>query len=141
MLNYMNRTIEPIVVAFVQAMRRTFLTKTARSQGQDLLYFRDPSKFVPMGGVGGIADIADKLTRNEIVSANEVRGWIGIKPSTDPKADQLVNSNMPNGNNAANGQNGSSAPVDTSQQDAAMSDLFNGLNSDIDRVLSNAGSE
>lgn len=95
MLNYMNRTIEPVVDAIVQAMRRRFITKTARTQRQDILYFRDPFRLIPIGGDGGIADIADKFTRNEILSSNEVRQIVGFKPSDEPKADQLVNSNMP----------------------------------------------
>lgn len=92
MLNYYNRTIEPIVAAMVEGMRRTFLTKTGRSQGQWILPFRDPFKLVPMEVV---AEIADKFTRNEIASANEIRTAIGWKPSKDPKADELRNSNMP----------------------------------------------
>lgn len=92
MKNYYNRTIEPIISAVVEAMKRTFITKTARSQGQSIMAFRDPFKMVP---IADLADIADKFSRNEVLSANEIRGIIGIKPSTDPKADQLVNSNMP----------------------------------------------
>lgn len=92
MLNYINRTIEPVVAAIVEAMRRSFLTKTARSQKQDVMYFRDPFKLVP---IKEIAEIADKFTRNEILAANEIRQKIGIKPSRDPKADELRNSNMP----------------------------------------------
>jgi hypothetical protein len=94
MKNYYNRTIEPVIAAIVEAMRRTFLTKTARSQGQSIMAFRDPFKMVP---IADLADIADKFSRNEILSANEVRSIIGVKPSSDPKADQLVNSNMPQG--------------------------------------------
>lgn len=96
MLNYWLRTIEPILDAVVEAMRWSFLTKTARSQKQSILYFRDPFKLVPIGGDGGIADIADKLSRNEILSSNELRGVLGFQPSKDPKADELINSNMPN---------------------------------------------
>lgn len=92
MLNYMNRTIGPLLDAYVQGMRRAFLTKTARTQGQNIRYFRDPFKLVP---ISQIAEIADKLARNEIVAANEIRQAIGLKPSKDPKADQLINSNMP----------------------------------------------
>jgi hypothetical protein len=92
MKNYYNRTIEPIITAVVEAMKRTFITKTARSQGQSIMAFRDPFKMVP---IADLADIADKFSRNEILSANEVRAIIGIKPSKDAKADQLVNSNMP----------------------------------------------
>ena len=94
MLNYYNRTVEPIVRAIVEGMRRSFLTKTARSQQQSILYFRDPFKLVP---VGQLAEIADKLARNEILSSNEIRGLLGFKPSTEPKADQLINANMPVG--------------------------------------------
>jgi putative sterol carrier protein len=92
MLNYWNRTIEPIVTAMVEAMRRSFLTKTARSQKQTVLFFRDPFRLIP---IENIAEIADKFTRNEILSSNEIRGVIGFKPHTSPKADELVNSNMP----------------------------------------------
>jgi len=95
MLNYYARTIEPMLDSVIEAMIRTFLTKTARTQGQSIMYFRDPFKFVPMGGEGGIADIADKFTRNEIVSSNEIRQGIGMKPRPEPKADALINSNMP----------------------------------------------
>lgn len=91
MLNYNNRTIEPIVSAIVDAMKRSFISKTARSQGQTIMAFRDPFKLVP---VDNIAEIADKLTRNEILTSNEVRQIIGYKPSDDPKADQLRNSNI-----------------------------------------------
>ena len=95
MLNYMGRTIEPILDAIVESMRRTFLTKTARTQHQTIMYFSNRLKLIPLGGEGGIADIADKFTRNEIASSNEIRQIIGWKPSKEPKADQLVNSNMP----------------------------------------------
>lgn len=92
MLNYNNRTLEPILGAITEGMVRAFLTKTARSQGQSIKYFRDPFKLVP---IAAIAEIADKFTRNEIASANDMRSAIGWKPSKDPKADKLVNSNMP----------------------------------------------
>lgn len=95
MLNYINRTIEPILTAIVEAMRRTFLTKTARSQKQTIMYFRDPFKLVP---VNVIAEIADKFTRNTILSANEIRSIVGFKPSKDPQADELRNANMPEPN-------------------------------------------
>lgn len=91
MLNYNNRTIEPIVSAIVNAMIRSFLTKTARTQGQTIMSFRDPFKLVP---VSDIAEIADKFTRNEILSSNEIRQIIGMRPSDDPKADELRNSNL-----------------------------------------------
>lgn len=92
MLNYYSRTVEPIIQAITEAMKKTFLTKTARSQKQSIMYFRDPFKLVPMEV---IAEIADKFARNEILSSNDIRQAIGYKPSSDPKADQLINSNMP----------------------------------------------
>lgn len=91
MLNYYNRTIEPIIAAIVDEMKRKFLTKTARSQKQSILFFRDPFKLVP---VNDMAEIADKFTRNEIMTSNEIRQVVGMKPSDDPKADQLINSNI-----------------------------------------------
>lgn len=91
MLNYTNRTIEPIVSAIVDELKRKFLTKKARSQLQTIMFFRDPFKLVP---VNNIAEIADKFTRNEIMTSNEIRQVIGMKPSDDPKADQLINSNI-----------------------------------------------
>lgn len=91
LLNYHSRTIEPIVSAIVDEMKRKFLTKTARSQNQTITFFRDPFKLVP---INNIADIADKFTRNEILTSNEIRQIIGMKPSDDPKADQLINSNL-----------------------------------------------
>ena len=92
MLNYNNRTIEPIVSAIVNAMKRKFLSKTARTQGQTIMFFREPFKLMP---VSEIAKTADTFTRNEILTSNEFRQLIGFKPSDDPKADQLVNSNIP----------------------------------------------
>lgn len=91
MLNYYNRTIEPIVSAPVDEMKRKFLTKTARSKRQSITFFRDPFSLVPLND---IAEIADKFTRNEIMTSNEIRQAIGMKPSDDPKADQLINSNI-----------------------------------------------
>lgn len=91
MLNYTNRTIEPIASAIVDEFKRKFLTKTARTQGQSIEFFRNPFRLVP---INNIADIADKFTRNEILTSNEIRQIIGMKPSDDPKADQLVNSNI-----------------------------------------------
>lgn len=91
MLNYHNRTIEPILSAIADEMKRKFLTKTARSQRQSIRFFRDPFKLVP---VSEISEIADKFTRNEIMTSNEVRQVIGMKPSDDPKADELRNKNL-----------------------------------------------
>lgn len=91
MLNYYSRSIEPLVAGVVDEMKRKFLTKTARSQKQSIMFFRDPFKLVP---VNNMAEIADKFTRNEVMTSNEIRQVIGMKPSDDPKADQLRNSNL-----------------------------------------------
>lgn len=104
MLNYYNRTIEPIISAIADSMKRVFLTKTARSQGQTIMYFNDPFKLV---SVTALADIADKFTRNEILSSNEVRAIMGYKPSSDPRADELRNKNLNASNEEQkNNQNG-----------------------------------
>lgn len=92
MLNYWNRTIEPLLTSIVEAMRRTFLTKTARTQKQTIQFFRDPFKLIPLENV---AEIADKFARNEIMTSNELRQVVGMAPHKDPKADKLINSNMP----------------------------------------------
>lgn len=97
MLNYYNRTIEPILSAIADEMKRKFLTPTARSQKQTIAYFRDPFKLVP---VNDIAEIADKFTRNEIMTSNEIRQVIGMKPSSDPNADVLRNKNLSNSSDA-----------------------------------------
>jgi hypothetical protein len=91
LVNYYNRTIEPILSAITDSMKRAFLTKTARSQGQSIMAIRDPFKLVP---AAQLAELADKFTRNEIVTSNEFRGVIGMKPSADPKADELRNKNL-----------------------------------------------
>ncbi len=91
MLNYYNRTIEPILAAIADEMRRKFLTKTARSQRQTIMFFRDPFKLVP---VNDLAEIADKFTRNEIMTSNEIRQIVGMRPSDDPNADVLRNKNL-----------------------------------------------
>ena len=91
MLNYYNRTIEPILAAIVDEIKRKFLTKTARTQKQTIMYFRDPFKLVP---VSDIAEIADKFTRNEIMTSNEIRQIVGMKPADDPSADELRNKNL-----------------------------------------------
>lgn len=143
MLNYQNRTIEPVVTAIVEAYRRTFLTKTARTQGQTVAYFWDPFKLVP---ISQLAEIADKFTRNEVASSNEIRQVIGWKPRRDdPKADQLRNSNMPQS------ELGMEAPAtvedpavteepdipegpDFSELDQIMDDALKGVSDDIDRL-------
>lgn len=92
MLNYFNRTVEPIVEAIVEAMQRAFLGKAGTASNERIKYFQNPFKLVP---VNDLAEIADKFTRNEILTANEIRGFMGLPPSKDPKADKLINSNMP----------------------------------------------
>ena len=99
MLNYYNRTIEPIIASIVDEMKRKFLSKTARSQRQSIQFFRDPFKLVP---INDLAEIADKFTRNEIMSKNEIRQIVGLKPSDDPKADKLINSNITQPDEASN---------------------------------------
>jgi hypothetical protein len=143
MLNYNARTIEPLLDAIAEAMRRSFLTKTARTQGQSVMYFRDPFKFVPIGGDGGIADIADKFSRNEIVSSNEIRQAIGMRPRPEAKADALINSNMPQAKTGVDIQNGSQdqPPPDANaadQPDPAVDQTISDLNStsaEIDAAL------
>lgn len=90
--NYYTRLIEPICSAIVNEMNRKFLSKTARTQGQSIFFYRNPFKLIP---ITNMAELADKFTRNEILSSNEIRQLIGLKPSADPKADELTNSNMP----------------------------------------------
>lgn len=124
MLNYNNRTIEPIISAIVDEMKRKFLTKTARSQGQSISFFRDPFKLVP---VNEIAEIADKFTRNEIMTSNEIRQVVGMKPSDDPRADELRNKNL-------------SEPSGSDQQSEEMptttDDSVEGSASDLDDKIS-----
>lgn len=123
MLNYNNRTIEPIVSAFVDAMKRNFLSKTARTQGQTIMAFRDPFKLVP---INNIAEIADKFTRNEILTSNEVRQIIGFKPSKDPKADELRNSNIAQSNEPGVQpvEGGENTEPETSFGDTPISELM-----------------
>jgi hypothetical protein len=139
MLNYNSRTIEPLLDAIIESMRRTFLTKTARSQGQSIMYFRDPFKFVPIGGEGGIADIADKFSRNEIVSSNEIRQAIGMKPRPEPKADALINSNMPQSDTGVLlDESVDSALIEDDLPDPAIDDLSQTLGdseAELDAVL------
>lgn len=139
MLNYNNRTIEPILGAIADEMKRKFLSKTARTQGQTILYFRDPFKLVPMSQ---LAELADKFTRNEIVSSNEFRGFIGMKPSKDPKADQLINSNMPQPVDPATLP--AAAPVEepaAAEEDDVPEDPFAGINDTLDEVFKELGVE
>lgn len=110
MLNYNNRTIEPLLSAIVGEMKRKFLTKTARSQHQSIMFFRDPFRLVP---VNDLAEIADKFTRNEILTSNEIRQIIGMKPSDDPKADKLINSNI----NQSTGESVAEATSETKEEE------------------------
>ena len=106
MNNYYNRIVEPIVTNSVDEMKRKHLTKDARANGQTIMFFRDPFKLVP---VTSIPDMADKLTRNEVVSSNEVRQFIGLRPSDDPRADELRNKNI----NAPKDSSSDNSPVTT----------------------------
>jgi hypothetical protein len=128
MLNYMSRTIEPILTAIVEEIRRKFLTKTARTQHQDIMYFRDPFKLVPMKD---LSEMADKFTRNEIFTSNEIRQFVGAKPSNDPKADELRNSNMPAAMDQPTG-----APPTPGDDDF---DPFEGINEALDDVFKGLG--
>lgn len=133
MLNYINRTIEPVLGAITEAMKRSFLTKTARSQRQSIEYYRDPFKLVPMSD---LAEMADKFTRNEILTSNEFRQFIGMRPSSDPKADQLRNSNMPQSSDSSVTGEDASAIIDSAfdSVDQKLNEVFaeleGGLNGD-----------
>lgn len=135
MLNYYNRTIEPLISAIVDEMKRKFLTKTARTQRHSIMFFRDPFKLVP---VDQLAEIVDKFTRNEVLSSNEVRSIIGYKPSDDERADKLINKN-----NLTDPQlgTGGSTPPDGQAQDKIMTDLLAGLENDIDSILGGPSNE
>ena len=127
MLNYNNRIIEPIVSAIIDSMKRSWISKTARSQGQTIMAFSEPFKLVP---VNNIAEIADKFTRNEILTSNEIRQIIGFKPSDDPKADKLINSNI------------SQAKEDIMTDDQSIGDIVpNSLADSLGRLLSTPISE
>lgn len=109
MINYYNRTLEPILGAIVDGLKRTFLTKTARTKGHSIMFFRNPFKFVP---VEKLAEFADKFTRNEILTSNELRVPMGFKPSKDAKADQLINSNLNQAQAVPPGETQSVKPAD-----------------------------
>lgn len=143
MLNYYSRTIEPILSAIVDEMKRKFLTKTARSQKQDIMFYRDPFKLVP---VDSIAEIADKFTRNEIMTSNEIRQVIGMRPSSDPKADQLVNSNIsqPSADGSSKiseSENDSTNSDVIAHYDQIVEELLSGLESDIDSIIGQVSDE
>lgn len=146
MLNYHNRTILPILEAVTAEFKRKFLTKTARTQGHDVMFFRDPFKLVLMKD---LAELADKFTRNEILSSNEFRGFIGMRPAKDPKADMLINSNLtvpqtqlPSGTNV-NGEpvEGDIVDAELVEDDdlAAEEDMIDSLNSTLDEVFKQIG--
>lgn len=135
MLNYYNRTIEPIISAIADEMKRKFLSKTARSQCKSIMFFRDPFKLVP---VGELAEISDKFTRNEIASSNEIRQVIGWKPSSDPKADELRNSNLSSPDSSMSGNN---AVTGSEEYDSIVNDLLNGITEEINNVIGDYTSE
>lgn len=135
MLNYYNRTIEPIISAITDEMKRKFLSKTARSQHKSIMFFRDLFKLVP---VGELAEISDKFTRNEIASSNEIRQVIGWKPSSDPKADELRNSNLSSPDNSMSGNN---ALAGSEEYDSIVNDLLNGITEEINNIIGDYTSE
>ena len=138
MVNYYNRTIEPILSAFADEMKRKFLTKTARSQGQSISFFRDPFRLAP---IEKIAEISDKMIRGEIMSPNELRQKIGMKPSEDPNADALRNRNLNQQGTADAGiQNGETGrdPDVAAADDQIINDLLNSLESQIDEIVGEA---
>ena len=127
MLNYTNRTIEPILTSITESLKRSFLTKTALSQKQSIEFFREPFRLVP---INNIAEIADKFTRNEILTSNEIRQIVGFKPAGDPKADQLVNSNMPQ----------PEGPVESTGTDSSlMTEAFDEMDLALDQVFDDLG--
>jgi hypothetical protein len=130
MLNYQNRTIEPILSAIIESMKRTFLTKTARAQKQSIQAFRNPFNLAP---ISEIAEIADKFTRNEILTSNEIRQLIGVKPASDPKADELRNSNMPQPEEAVP-EDGGAMQSAFDAIDQSLDSVFNDLGVDLDEV-------
>lgn len=134
MLNYNNRIIEPLVAAVADAMKRTFLTKTAITQHQSIEYFRDPFALVP---INNIAEIADKFTRNEITTSNEIRQAIGMKPSTDPNADTLRNKNLYDTTGAAPGSGSTSGLTGLTQVEdtgSVTEEQYLGLVDDLDNI-------
>lgn len=134
MLNYYNRTVEPILGAIAEGMKRAFLTKTARTQGQSIEYYRDPFKLVPASAVG---DLADKLIRNQVFTGNEFRSILGRKPHPDPSADQLQNPNMPIQDQV--GGAAPAAPPDTSEQDGIFNSTMDALEKHANSILSSNG--
>lgn len=136
MLNYYNRTIEPVIAAFADELKRKFLTKAARTQGHSIMYFRDPFKLVPMAE---LAELADKFARNEIVSSNEFRGFIGMRPSADPKADMLINSNLTVPQTQLPGGTTVTGEVIDGEVVSDTDDPFEGINDVLDGVFAELG--
>lgn len=135
MLNYMNRTIAPLTRAVKQAMIRSFLTKTARTQGQTVMTFWDQWQFIPLSEM---ANLINSLLRNEVIAANEIRPKIGFKPHPDPNANKLSNSNMPGGNNAALDSNGAPIPEVVPAPDPNQA-LFDQMNEILDGAEKDLG--
>lgn len=133
MVNYYNRTVEPLLAAVAEGLTRTFITKTARTQLQTVAYFRDPFKLV---AISDLAEIADKFTRNEILSSNEFRGIIGYRPSKDPDADKLRNKNIPEPDAPA-----PAGGAPSGDSDAAMEQVFSSLEASIDKIVGGGDAE
>lgn len=125
--NYYSRTIEPILTAITEEMRRKFLSRTALTKGQNIMYFRNPFKLIP---VSSLADISDRLTRNEILSSNEFRGILGYAPSSDPRADELINKNI-----------ASNTDVESGEDVDGLIEMVNGMLDDLESQLGQNGSE
>lgn len=134
MINYYNRTIEPLLDAITEAMQRALVGAQATREREKIHYFRDPFKLVPLSQ---IAEIADKFSRNEILSSNEIRGFMGLRPSNDPKADQLINSNMPQADRT--GIPAPQAAPQIDEMDGVMNDTFDSLNAELDKMLQELG--
>ena len=130
LLNYHSRTVEPILDAIVEAMERTFIGQMGIRRREKIRYFRNPFKLVPLSQ---IAELADKFTRNEILTSNEIRGILGIAPAKDPKADQLINSNMP--------QPGNTSGPDLAEMDGIMNEVLDGISSDITNLTKSVGED
>jgi len=124
MINYYNRTIEPLLDAITESMQPALLGLERYKAGERIKYFRNPFKLIP---IASLAEIADKFTRNEILTSNEIRGLMGLAPSKDPKADQLINSNMPQPPSVSPGPS-------LDDLDSVMNQVFDGLSSDLDKI-------
>jgi hypothetical protein len=133
---YHNRTVEPIITAIAQGIERKFLSKTARSQGQAIRFFRDPFKDV---GISELGPLIDALSRNEVLSPNEIRTGIGFMPSDDPKSDLLLNSNMPGSGDASSVDSAAvSSEDDTSEQDSLFEETLASLEASADKILADS---